>query len=90
MRFDIGQLEYHIEQLDTCDEQYLEMYMDYVTDIISLLRVDEILSIPYIPSPQFYCYECAKPYNYLFDDGRCSRCTQLTPDEVQGIGAYDA
>jgi hypothetical protein len=31
-----------------------------------------------------YCYQCDKPTSYLFDDGRCSKCTRLTPEEVRG------
>jgi len=30
------------------------------------------------------CYECEQPCNYLFDDGRCCRCTRLTREEIEG------
>jgi hypothetical protein len=30
------------------------------------------------------CYECDKPVNYLFPDGRCGACTRLTPEEMTG------
>jgi len=30
------------------------------------------------------CYGCCKRVSYLFDDGRCSKCTRLTPKEVTG------
>lgn len=34
-----------------------------------------------------YCYHCGLKSIYLFEDGRCSKCTLLTPEEVQGAGA---
>ena len=30
------------------------------------------------------CYQCEKRVVYLFDDGRCEKCTRLTPEEVRG------
>ena len=30
------------------------------------------------------CYECLEDCNYLFDDGRCHKCTRLTVEEVTG------
>lgn len=30
------------------------------------------------------CYQCETDVKYLFDDGRCSACTRLTPEEVRG------
>lgn len=30
------------------------------------------------------CYNCETEVNYLFDDGRCAKCTWLTVDEVTG------
>ena len=30
------------------------------------------------------CYQCDKPVNYLFADGRCKDCTRLTIEEVRG------
>ena len=32
-----------------------------------------------------HCYQCEKPVSYLFDDGRCKKCTRLTPEEVRGV-----
>ena len=26
---------------------------------------------------QPHCYQCDRPVNYLFPDGRCSRCTRV-------------
>jgi len=31
-----------------------------------------------------YCYQCDAQVTYLFGDGRCGRCTRLTPEEVRG------
>lgn len=36
--------------------------------------------------PEHTCYQCEKKCNYLFDDGRCYKCTRLTPEEV--VGGY--
>jgi hypothetical protein len=33
-------------------------------------------------SPHKTCYQCEKPCNYLFADGRCSKCTRVLPEEV--------
>lgn len=35
-------------------------------------------------APAHYCYQCDLPTSYLFDDGRCGKCTGLTPEEVMG------
>jgi N6-adenosine-specific RNA methylase IME4 len=32
-----------------------------------------------------YCYQCDKPVNYLFADGRGACCTRLSPEEVTGV-----
>jgi hypothetical protein len=29
---------------------------------------------------QPHCYQCDRQVNYLFPDGRCSRCTRVQPD----------
>ena len=34
------------------------------------------------------CYQCEEEVVYLFDDGRCSDCTRLTPEEVMGDIRY--
>src|SRR5690606_27065749 len=31
-----------------------------------------------------HCYQCDAQVTYLFGDGRCGRCTRLTPEEVRG------
>jgi hypothetical protein len=36
--------------------------------------------------PKWVCYECEEECNYLFDDSRCFKCTQMTPEEV--VGGY--
>lgn len=30
------------------------------------------------------CYQCGEQVVYLFQDGRCSFCTRMTPEEVIG------
>ncbi len=30
------------------------------------------------------CYQCEKPCSHLFDDARCSDCTRLTREEIEG------
>lgn len=30
------------------------------------------------------CYQCESKVHYLFDDGRCGKCTRLSPEEVKG------
>lgn len=29
---------------------------------------------------QPHCYQCDRPVNYLFSDGRCARCTRVEPE----------
>lgn len=31
-----------------------------------------------------YCYQCYASVNWLAPDGRCAKCTRMTPDEVGG------
>lgn len=49
---------------------------------------DWSFTTPDEPKPQATykpeCYQCEKPVDYLFDDGRCKDCTRLTPEEVRG------
>jgi hypothetical protein len=33
---------------------------------------------------RYCCYQCENRVSYIFDDGRCGGCTQLTPEEVRG------
>jgi prepilin-type processing-associated H-X9-DG protein len=40
-----------------------------------------------IGSVIYICYGCDQECNYLFADGRCYKCTQLTIEEV--VGSYD-
>jgi len=42
------------------------------------------VSFPTHEAQSLACYECEQPCNYLFDDGRCCRCTRLTREEVEG------
>lgn len=37
-----------------------------------------------------YCYQCDAKVGYLFDDGRCSNCTRLAPEEVMGTMEADS
>lgn len=32
----------------------------------------------------YSCYQCDQEVTYLFEDGRCNRCTRLTPEEIRG------
>ena len=33
-----------------------------------------------VEDDQPHCYQCYRPVNYLFTDGRCSRCTRVQPE----------
>lgn len=36
------------------------------------------------PAAKFICYQCQARVFYLFDDGRCMKCTRMTVEEVRG------
>lgn len=42
-----------------------------------------------VPSPVNRCYQCEAVVSYLFEDGRCSDCTRMLPEEVRGETDYD-
>lgn len=35
------------------------------------------------------CYYCSEQVNYLFDDGCCKECTDMAPEEVEGMSAEE-
>ena len=34
---------------------------------------------------KFTCYQCENECKYLFEDGRCYKCTRMSVEEVTGV-----